>query len=64
MVKRGRGRPPVDKDDPSVQVGVMLPSKKFDELDARARREGVSLPEVIRRVLYATDTSQEKKYKK
>jgi hypothetical protein len=45
------GRPPLDKADPSVRVGVSMPSKQFDELDKRAKRAEVSVPEIIRRDL-------------
>lgn len=59
------GRPPLDKDDPSVPVTVCLPSKKFDELCAIARRQDQSLPEVVRRLIYANAlTLREKKFKK
>jgi hypothetical protein len=47
------GRPPLDKDDPSVTVTVSLPSKTFDELCTRAQRADVSIPEIIRRDLGA-----------
>ena len=49
--KRRRGRPPLDDADPSVHVGVTLPAKQFDEYAKRALREGVSVPEAIRRDL-------------
>jgi len=49
--KRGGGRPPLDPDDPSVHVGVKLPSKQYDDLARRALREDVSVPEIIRRDL-------------
>jgi hypothetical protein len=64
-VKRTPGRPPLDEDDPSVKMSVSLPSKKFDELCALARRQDMSLPEVIRRLIYG-NTYQliEKKPKK
>lgn len=52
------GRPPLDDNDPSVYVGVSLPSKQFDEYCKRARREDVSVPEIIRR-----DLQQQKKTK-
>jgi hypothetical protein len=45
------GRPPLDKDDPSVTVTVSLPSKKFEDLCTRAQREGLSVPEIVRRDL-------------
>lgn len=59
------GRPPLDANDESVQVGVSLPAKRFDELCDIARRQDVSIPEVIRRILYGNAyTVLEKKYKK
>jgi Ribbon-helix-helix protein, copG family len=48
---RRPGRPPLDDADPSVPVTVTLPSKDFDALCKRALREGVSIPEIIRRDL-------------
>ena len=46
------GRPPLDPDDPSVRVGVSLPSKEYDDLYARARRERAKgVPEMIRRII-------------
>lgn len=51
-MKRTPGRPPLDDDDPSVQVNLSLPSKKFDELCALARQQDQSLPEILRRLIY------------
>ena len=51
-MKRSRpGRPALDKDDPSVIVSVRMPSRQFDAYCQRARREEVSVPEIIRRDL-------------
>ncbi len=50
-MKRTRGRPPLDDNDPSVQVAVRMPSKQYDELCERALQQRVSLPEIIRRDL-------------
>jgi len=50
-VKRTPGRPPLDADDPSEQVCVSLPGKQYDALDERARRDRVTVPEIIRRDL-------------
>jgi len=50
-MKRPPGHPPLVDDDASVQVGVTLPAKQFDEYATRANREGVSIPEIIRRDL-------------
>lgn len=57
-----RGRPPLDEHDTSVQVGVTLPAKQFDELCRQALREDVSVPEIVRRML--SSTTDEKKSKK
>ena len=60
-----RGRPPLDRNDRSVHVGITLPSKKFDELCEIARRQDVSLPEVMRLAIYGNIyTLTEKKSKK
>lgn len=50
-MKRAPGRPPLDVDDPSVHVGVTMPSKQYDDLCERALRDHVSVPEIIRRDL-------------
>jgi hypothetical protein len=50
-MKRPPGHPPLDDDDPSVQVCVSMPSKQFDEYSKRALRDDVSVPEIIRRDL-------------
>jgi len=64
VTKTGKpiGRPPLDPTDPSVCVGVSLPTKQFDALCAQAHRASVSLPEVIRRLI--TDAIAEKNSKK
>lgn len=46
-----RGRPSISDQGTTVQVGVSIPADKFDELCRRALREGVSVPEIIRRDL-------------
>lgn len=48
---RRRGRPPLDTRDSSVQVGMTLPSRQYDDLCRRALREDVSVAEIIRRDL-------------
>jgi hypothetical protein len=48
---RRPGRPPLADDDPSVPVHLKLPSREYDEAYRRAQREGVSVPEIIRREL-------------
>jgi len=51
-MKRTPGRPPLDKDDPSVPLSFSLPSKKFDALSALARRYDMTIPEIVRRLIY------------
>jgi hypothetical protein len=57
MKRTHPGRPRVDDDDTSVEVGVTLPSKQYDAYSRRAqqltRTEGkdVTVPEIIRREL-------------
>ena len=46
-----RGRPPVDEDDPCVDVHVRMPSKQYDETFKLAQRERKSVPELIRLVV-------------
>ena len=50
-MKGSPGRPPLDDEDSSVEVGVTLPSKQFDAYAKRALHEDVSVPEIIRRDL-------------
>jgi len=45
------GRPPLDDEEPSVQVCVSVPASQYDHLFERARTDRVSVPEVIRRQL-------------
>lgn len=49
--ERRRGHPRLDDDDESVPVHLTLPSRQYDDLYERARRDRVSVPEVIRRLL-------------
>ena len=51
-----RGRPRLDPTDPdpSVHVGLRLPSKQYDGLYARAREARMSVPEFIRQRLKST----------
>jgi len=51
--QRKPGRPPLDPNDPSVEVCVALPAKRYDDLYTRARLERVSIQELIRRSLRA-----------
>ena len=50
-MSRRRGRPPLDPADPSVKVTISLPTTQFDKYCATARRQDLSLPEVIRRAM-------------
>jgi hypothetical protein len=54
-MKRTNGRPRVDPKDASVQVCVTLPARRFDKFCTEARRDQVSIPEVIRRRLADAD---------
>lgn len=59
MKRTHPGRPPLDEDDPSEQICLSVPGKQFDELDARAQRDRVTIQEIIRR-----DLERQKKYPK
>lgn len=61
---RPPGRPRVDEHDTSVQVRVTLPSRTYDQLCAQASKQGTSVPEVVRRLLYGETVEIEKKAKK
>ncbi len=50
------GRPPLDRDDRSVNVHFRLPAKEYDALYAQASRERVSIGDVIRRRLRAPES--------
>jgi hypothetical protein len=51
MKRTHPGRPPLDDDDTSTEVGVTLPTKQFDAYAKRALHDDVSVPEIIRRDL-------------
>jgi len=53
---RPPGRPPLDKDDPSVPVSVSFPSKQLRLAEADARRERITVQEWIRRVMRRAST--------
>ena len=55
-VVRRIGRPPLDEDDPSVNVLIKLASHPYGALFEAAQRDRVSLPEVIRRALRRDDS--------
>jgi hypothetical protein len=49
--RRRTGRPPLDPNDPSVEMTLSLPSKQYDRLYALARSQRVTVPELVRRVI-------------
>jgi len=51
MMANPRGRPPLDRSDPSVYVSVAMPGRAFDWIYQRARAERLTVPEIIRRTL-------------
>lgn len=46
-----KGRPLIDPTHGSVPVSLRMSTKQFDALCSQARRESVSVPELIRRAL-------------
>ncbi len=55
---RKPGRRRLDEDDPSVHVGLTLPSKQYDAYCKQAREEDVSVPEIIRRAIESAARSE------
>jgi hypothetical protein len=55
-VKRRRGRPPLEPNDPAVDVHVRMPSKQYDQAYARAQQERLTVPELLRRALVQAAT--------
>jgi len=53
-----RGRPPLDRADPSVVVSVAMPSRAFDLICRRASVERLTVPEIIRRALRRPDNKK------
>jgi Ribbon-helix-helix protein, copG family len=51
MTRRASGRPRVDPTERSVPVSVRLPANQYDALYHHAKREGVSIPSLIRRYI-------------
>lgn len=51
MSDKPRGRPPLVAGDIPARVHVTVPSKDFDKADEIAKREGISVPELVRRGL-------------
>ena len=60
-MSRRPGRPPLDRTDRSVEMCLTIPSKKYDDLYARAKAERVTVPEVIRRVLRESTAGTDKR---
>jgi hypothetical protein len=50
-VKRSPGRPPIDEREPPARVHVTVSSADYDRAYERASREGISVPELVRRSL-------------
>jgi len=50
-MKRRPGQRPLDPTDPSVQICVSVPSKRYDELYQTAARARMTVPELIRHSL-------------
>jgi hypothetical protein len=50
MPSKRIGRPPLDTESPSVRVNVRVTERQYDELWATAERDGLTVPEVIRRL--------------
>lgn len=55
MKRTHPGRPPLDDDDSSTEVGVSFPTKQYDGYARRALHDDVSVPEIIRRDLDRTE---------
>ena len=46
-----RGRPPIDAEDPSVNVQFRVPGKQFDAAQRQAEQERLTLAQWIRRLV-------------
>ena len=46
---RKRGRPPLYPGEPIARVQVTVSARQYDELDARGRARGLSVPAMMRR---------------
>jgi hypothetical protein len=51
MALKRPGRPPLDPDDPAVDVHLRLPSKQYDDVYQRAQQAKTTVPDLIRRML-------------
>jgi hypothetical protein len=60
-MKRSPGRPPLDDDEDSVPIHLTVTAATYDHLYRRAQREGLSVPETIRRTLRAAAPANELK---
>jgi hypothetical protein len=47
------GRPPLQRGDPSVSVHLRVPATQYDAAYHRASREGLTVPEFLRRAAWA-----------
>lgn len=50
-MNKKRGRPTIKAGEPSAAINLKLPVSQWDEVDRRARREGISSAEVVRRLI-------------
>jgi hypothetical protein len=57
---RPRGRPSLEPQTPSVKVTVQLSTTQYDATYARAQAARMTLPEWIRRVLRAANTTPQR----
>jgi hypothetical protein len=53
VARQQRGRPPLEDGDRSVPVHLKLCGREYDALYERAKRERVSVPEMVRREMRA-----------
>ena len=51
---RKTGRPPLDRNHPSVPICIKVPAHHYDQLWHAARRARTTVPELIRRKLRTT----------
>jgi hypothetical protein len=63
-MKRSPGRPPLDDDEDSVPIHLTVTASTYDDLYRRAQREGLSVPETIRRTLRVDVPANELKNRK
>jgi hypothetical protein len=58
---RRPGRPPLDDTDDSVGVHVTMTGRDYDALYARAQRERVTIPELVRQAVKAANVEKDGK---